>query len=157
MQTVEGKDVTIIFDGKRCIHSRRCVMGQPAVFRANVDGPWIYPDEASAEDLLRVAYDCPSGAIRVIPKSGEQETAPPANMVIVRENGPLAFHADLKIEGQDGEMTRATLCRCGLSKNKPYLRQFPHRRRVCCNGRAAVARQHAGDHRSGGRSEGHAD
>lgn len=120
MQTVEGKDVTITFDGKRCIHSRRCVMGQPAVFRANVDGPWIFPDEASAEDLLRVAYNCPSGAIHVVPKTGEQETAPPANMVIVRENGPLAFHADLKVEGQDGEMTRATLCRCGLSKNKPF-------------------------------------
>ncbi len=120
MQTVEGKDVTIIFDGKRCIHSRRCVMGEPSVFRANVDGPWIFPDEAPAQDLLRIAYACPSGAIRVIPRTGEQESAPPANIAAVRENGPLAFHADLTIAGHDGTMTRATLCRCGLSKNKPY-------------------------------------
>ena len=35
------------------------------------------------------------------------------------ENGPLAVVADLQIDGQE-PMTRATLCRCGASENKPY-------------------------------------
>jgi CDGSH-type Zn-finger protein len=46
------------------------------------------------------------------------------NLVHVRENGPLAFHAELSIEGANGSLPgvgfRATLCRCGASKNKPY-------------------------------------
>lgn len=37
----------------------------------------------------------------------------------IRENGPLAFHAELVIDKQPGEL-RATLCRCGASANKPY-------------------------------------
>ncbi|MCA0341391.1 MAG: CDGSH iron-sulfur domain-containing protein [Proteobacteria bacterium] len=121
MQTYEGKDVTVTFDGQRCIHSRRCVMGEPGVFQAGVKGAWIFPDNATAEDLVRIACSCPSGAITVTRKDGgEGEPVPRANTVTVRENGPLAFLAELTIEGQGGEMKRATLCRCGLSKNKPY-------------------------------------
>ncbi len=120
IEIAEGKDITIRFDGQRCIHARRCVMGEPAVFRANVEGPWIAPDAASAEEILRVAMNCPSGAITVERRDGGAGEAPPrANIVVIRENGPLAVHADLTVEGQ-GAMTRATLCRCGLSRNKPF-------------------------------------
>jgi CDGSH-type Zn-finger protein len=43
------------------------------------------------------------------------------NVARIRENGPLALHAELEIEGpRGGSMFRATLCRCGASKNKPY-------------------------------------
>ena len=41
------------------------------------------------------------------------------NTAEVRENGPLAFHAPLQIAGQPAGY-RATLCRCGASKNKPF-------------------------------------
>jgi CDGSH-type Zn-finger protein/uncharacterized Fe-S cluster protein YjdI len=120
METVEGREITIIYDGKRCIHARRCVMGQPAVFRANVKGGWIDADGASAEDVQHVALNCPSGAITVRRKDGGANEQPPrANLVVVRENGPLAINAELTIEGHEA-MTRATLCRCGLSKNKPF-------------------------------------
>jgi CDGSH-type Zn-finger protein len=37
----------------------------------------------------------------------------------VLENGPLVISADLYIEGQEPR-TRATLCRCGASKNTPF-------------------------------------
>ena len=120
METVEGKDVTISFDSKRCIHARRCVMGEPAVFRANVEGEWIDPDAATAEEIMRVAYACPSGAIMARRRDGGPDEQPPkANILILRENGPLAVHADMTIEGH-GAMLRATLCRCGLSRNKPF-------------------------------------
>jgi CDGSH-type Zn-finger protein len=40
-------------------------------------------------------------------------------MMRVRENGPNAIHAPLIVSGKpDG--FRATFCRCGQSKNKPY-------------------------------------
>ena len=41
------------------------------------------------------------------------------NVVRIRENGPLAVQADMDIEGH-GACYRATLCRCGASKNKPF-------------------------------------
>ena len=38
METVAGRDVKIVFDGKRCIHSRNCVLSHPEVFVPNVQG-----------------------------------------------------------------------------------------------------------------------
>jgi CDGSH-type Zn-finger protein/uncharacterized Fe-S cluster protein YjdI len=120
VETTEGTTISVSFDGARCIHARRCVTGEPAVFRANVEGPWIDADGASADEILRVAINCPSGAITIRRKdSGANEPAPKANKILVRENGPLAVHADSEIEGH-GAMLRTTLCRCGLSKNKPF-------------------------------------
>jgi CDGSH-type Zn-finger protein/uncharacterized Fe-S cluster protein YjdI len=124
VETAEGRAVTIRFDGALCIHARRCVMGAPASFRANVQGPWIDADATDAEALMAVARNCPSGAITIARHDGGREETPPAaNTVTVRENGPLAFHGDLSIEPAGAEprrMTRATLCRCGLSRNKPF-------------------------------------
>lgn len=114
VEVVEGQKATVTFDGHRCIHARRCVTGEPQVFKANVEGQWIEVDAADPEALMRVARNCPSGAIHVTRKDGgANETPPEANIVIVRENGPLAFHGDLRINGQEIGF-RATLCRCGL-------------------------------------------
>ena len=120
---VEGRDVTLVFDSKRCIHSRHCVLGEPGVFIANKPGDWLYPDTATPERLMQVALNCPSGAVSVRRKDGVNETAPLVNVTRIRENGPLAFHADLEITGyppHDASPFRATLCRCGQSRNKPY-------------------------------------
>lgn len=118
VETAVGKSATIEFNGELCIHARRCVLSQPAVFKANVEGPWIDPDAASAEALMHVALNCPSGAIRVS-RGGASETNPKVNTISVRENGPLAINAEIVLAGAPIG-TRATLCRCGESKNKPY-------------------------------------
>ena len=115
-----GEKITIRFDGGKCIHSRNCVLGLPNVFQANVPGPWINPDNGTVEELIAVARSCPSGAITYERHDGgEAERLPDVNVIRVLENGPLAVTADLHIEGQEPG-TRATLCRCGDSKNKPY-------------------------------------
>jgi CDGSH-type Zn-finger protein/uncharacterized Fe-S cluster protein YjdI len=120
METVRGQAATIVFDGGRCIHSRRCVTGEPGVFKANVEGSWIDPDAASGEALMHVALNCPSGAIRVQRHDGgAEEGAPKVNTITLRENGPYAVNATIEIAGR-AEGARATLCRCGASKNKPY-------------------------------------
>ncbi|MGO9742957.1 MAG: ferritin-like domain-containing protein [Roseiarcus sp.] len=121
VETAEGRDIVIEFAAERCIHARFCVLGQPGVFKANVVGPWIAPDDAtSAEGLVAVAQNCPSGAIRYRRKDGgPEESAPPVNLIQIRENGPLAFRGALIIDGQPINY-RATLCRCGQSQNKPY-------------------------------------
>lgn len=119
-EIVEGETVEITFNGKLCIHSRFCVTGAPKVFLANVKGPWIHPDDMDAEELMSVARECPSGAIQYRRKDGgREEQAPPVNLISVREAGPYAFRGDLTIDGKPVGY-RATLCRCGASKNKPF-------------------------------------
>ena len=86
----------------------------------NVDGEWIHPEAAAAEEVAELAHNCPSGAITYVRlDGGPQEAAPVVNLVRVRENGPLAFNAELAIAGE-APTFRATLCRCGQSKRKPY-------------------------------------
>lgn len=118
IEEVPGKDVTIVFDAKKCVHSRNCVLGRPDVFVPNVDGEWIHPDAATVEEVAELAHNCPSGAITYIRKDGVTERPPVVNLVRVRENGPLAVHAEMVIDGAPA--LRATLCRCGLSQQKPY-------------------------------------
>ena len=120
VETVQGRQIELQFEAKRCIHSRFCVTWAPRVFLANVQGPWIHPDAVPVERLVEVAHACPSGAIRYRRKDGApEEPAPEVNLATVREAGPYAFRAALQIDGVPAGF-RATLCRCGASKNKPY-------------------------------------
>lgn len=119
-EIVEGGDLTLVVDMKKCIHSRFCVTGAPKTFIANVVGPWLHPDETDADLLVEIAHACPSGAIGYRGKGRiADECAPNVNMMRVRENGPNAIHAPLIVAGEDAGF-RATFCRCGASKNKPY-------------------------------------
>ena len=120
VETAQGERIELEFEAKRCIHSRFCVTGAPQVFLANVKGPWIQPDAMPVERLVEVAHACPSGAIRYRRKDGApEEPVPPVNLAGVREAGPYAFRGQLQIDGAPAGF-RATLCRCGASKNKPY-------------------------------------
>ncbi len=119
-ERVRGEKITVIFDGRKCIHSRQCVTGAPRTFLANVEGPWIHPDDTDAAHLVEVAHQCPSGAVQYERHDGgPQEGAPEVNMARLRENGPVALHAPMTLNGEPIGY-RATLCRCGASKNKPF-------------------------------------
>jgi CDGSH-type Zn-finger protein/uncharacterized Fe-S cluster protein YjdI len=116
----QTKDITLRFNGSRCIHSRHCVLGAPSVFLANVKGPWLHPETVTVEACASIAHDCPSGAITYERHDGGPQEAPPAvNVLSIRENGPYAVHAAMALDGQ-GNIFRATLCRCGKSQNKPF-------------------------------------
>jgi CDGSH-type Zn-finger protein/uncharacterized Fe-S cluster protein YjdI len=120
VETVQGRQIELQFEAKRCIHSRFCVTWAPQVFLANVQGPWLHPDAVPVERLVEVAHACPSGAIRYRRKDGApDEPVPEVNLAAVREAGPYAFRAALQIDGVPAGF-RATLCRCGASRNKPY-------------------------------------
>jgi len=112
--------IHINYDTKRCIHSRNCVLNAPRVFLANVVGPWLHPEETTADHMAEIAQDCCSGAITYQRLDGApQEQAPEVNVLRVRENGPYAVRASIALDGQE-PMFRATLCRCGKSRNKPF-------------------------------------
>ena len=121
IQKYEGENIVVYFEGSRCIHAARCVSGLPNVFKANVPGPWIEPDAADVDELAALIKTCPSGALRYERKdNGVDESKPAINSISVVSDGPLAINGDLIIGKQQGSSTRATLCRCGASKNKPY-------------------------------------
>ena len=120
VDSIEGKKLTLIYEGKKCIHSRFCVTWGPKSFLANVQGPWIHPDAMDVEALVEVAHACPSGAIRYRRKDGKpDESAPPVNLLSIREAGPYAVRAELSVADEPAGF-RATLCRCGASQRKPY-------------------------------------
>jgi CDGSH-type Zn-finger protein/uncharacterized Fe-S cluster protein YjdI len=126
IETVEGQALTLKFEAQRCIHARFCVTGAPTVFLANVRGPWIHPDTVDVERLAAIAQECPSGAIQYRRKDGRpDETAPPVNLAAIREGGPYAIRGRLQIDGEFAGF-RATLCRCGASKNKPFCDSSHH-------------------------------
>ncbi|RUV35426.1 CDGSH iron-sulfur domain-containing protein [Mesorhizobium sp. M7A.F.Ca.MR.148.00.0.0] len=116
---VESDKIDVGFSGKHCIHSRNCVLGDPHVFVPNAPGQWIHPEAASVEKIVAIAESCPSGAITYVRKDGRpQEQSPVVNTVRLRENGPLAVHAEIVLDGETSY--RATLCRCGASESKPF-------------------------------------
>lgn len=51
--------------------------------------------------------------------AGAPDAAPAVNTVRLSANGPLLFHAPVRINGEDKGL-RVALCRCGNSKNKPF-------------------------------------
>jgi CDGSH-type Zn-finger protein/uncharacterized Fe-S cluster protein YjdI len=126
IETAKGEKLDILFEAKRCIHARFCVTGAPDVFLANVKGAWLHPDAMEVERVVEIAHACPSGAIQYRRNDGmHDETAPPVNLASLRESGPYAFRGQLEIDGEPCGF-RATLCRCGASKNKPFCDSSHH-------------------------------
>lgn len=119
MKPIETDDLTIHYDVKTCVHARECVMGLPKVFDPDAR-PWIQPDSAEADDLVRVIEACPSGALTYEHKNGEEDEQPPAsNTLRIWENGPIEVHGDLRIRDYEPRK-RALICRCGLTGNPPF-------------------------------------
>jgi len=113
-----GETIEITFDMGRCIHARNCFLKLPEVFDP-ARKPWVDPDAAHPEEIAAMIRTCPSGALTYRRLDGAANEAPPKlNRAGVLENGPLALHGALTVSGQD--RTRATLCRCGQTKNPPY-------------------------------------
>lgn len=119
----EGKNVDITYNLKRCIHAKVCVNRLSEVF--DVDKrPWIDADGASADDVANVIQLCPSGALHYERKGdGTGEPIPPVNRIILHPDEYIQFIGNLEIQGATVDLqaeTRASLCRCGASSNKPF-------------------------------------
>ncbi len=117
-RSYRGEAIEVSFDMARCIHARNCFLKLPEVFDPR-KRPWVDPDAAHPEEIAAMIRTCPSGALSFERlDGGAEEAAAGINRVTVLENGPLAVQGDLEIEG--AACRRATLCRCGKSKNKPF-------------------------------------
>ncbi len=118
-----GVDVDITYNVKRCIHAEHCVNQLAPVFDKQ-KRPWINPDAVAAGDIATIIGDCPSGALHYEHKDGGAvEAIPQRNIITLWQDGPLQFSGDLIMNGATVAImseTRATLCRCGASNNKPF-------------------------------------
>jgi len=119
----EGEDITVTWDGERCIHARECVKGLPGVFDPD-ERPWIAPDSADADAVAEVITQCPTGALQFERQDdGWEEMSPDENTVEVTADGPLYARGDIDVVDEDGRVllsdTRVAFCRCGASSNKP--------------------------------------
>jgi uncharacterized Fe-S cluster protein YjdI len=119
----KGQGVGVSFDPVRCRHAAECVRGLPAVFDTD-RRPWILPDGADPEEVVRVVARCPTGALRthpIEPTPSEQPVTP--TEVTVVPGGPVLLRGDLHVTGPSGldeHETRAAVCSCGATANAPY-------------------------------------
>lgn len=118
-----AEGISVSFDGVRCIHARECVVGLPDVFDPG-KRPWIQPDRSDPDTVMEVILRCPSGALRFEREDGVRETPQDENVVSLIPDGPLHARGDIEIRDVECETpyreTRAALCRCGASGNKPF-------------------------------------
>jgi CDGSH-type Zn-finger protein/uncharacterized Fe-S cluster protein YjdI len=120
----EGEQADVLWDGRLCIHIQECGRAKGELF---VGGrtPWCEPDKVDVDNVAAVVKRCPTGAITFNVKDGSfEESAEARNVAVVTNNGPLHVRGDLEIQGAAEDMPgtkfRASLCRCGHSKNKPF-------------------------------------
>jgi len=116
-------EVTIVWQVKKCMHAEYCWRGLPDVFRYK-QRPWVDPEGASSEAIMKQIDQCPSGALTYYKNSdGPAKVKSTAPVIEVMENGPLLVRGSFLLKKQDGtekEEQNAALCRCGVSSNKPY-------------------------------------
>ncbi len=120
----DGAGIRITYDAGRCIHAAECVRGLPTVFDT-ARRPWIDADGASPDEIAAVIRKCPTGALQFERLDGGEPEIPAArNEITVAPDGPLYLSGDLELMDAERRVftreTRAALCRCGASKNKPW-------------------------------------
>lgn len=112
-----GKHINVSFNSSKCSHGGTCIKTLPSVFNLKAK-PWINLNNCNETEVIQTVANCPSGALSFSESIDEQVTAK------IIKNGPINIRGaiNLKTNFQDNgqETHRASLCRCGLSKNKPF-------------------------------------
>ena len=123
MDDYAGKDIIIHDNRGVCSHAGHCTDNLPSVFRMRQE-PWIDPDGASVEEVVRVIEMCPSGALSYTLGGERHDSLPREPSIQLRKNGPYNCMGGIELEDSNGDQPESsehyTLCRCGGSKNKPF-------------------------------------
>lgn len=124
---VEEVAVKVTYSKALCSHAGACVkMGEGAFDTGRK--PWVKPDETSVANLRAIVAACPSGALQLAVGQGAPSHAnPPADAAHIRvaKDGPyyvenVAFAGGPFVEDSQGSTQKYALCRCGLSKTRPF-------------------------------------
>jgi CDGSH-type Zn-finger protein len=120
----EGAGVTVLDARRICAHVGACTDALSAVFLLGKE-PWIDPDGADTETVIRSVDNCPSGALAYAMEGAGVADQERETVISVIKNGPYAVEGipDFRDEATGQRpfaAERYTLCRCGHSKNKPF-------------------------------------
>jgi len=119
-----GDGIVVSWEPSLCVHVGECLRGAPQSFDTR-RRPWITLEGVDADEIARVVQRCPSGALTFRRTDGGPEEAPadPSSVRAVR-NGPYYVRGQIEVVTEDGAVlhtaTRASFCRCGGSRNKPF-------------------------------------
>jgi uncharacterized Fe-S cluster protein YjdI len=124
LKEYSAEHIAVSWEPAYCIHTANCLNREPEVFDAT-RRPWIVLQAADADRIAQAVITCPTGALHFRRlDGGEQEPVPAETAVQSQTNGPLFLRGNLKFVNARGELiredTRAALCRCGQSANKPF-------------------------------------
>ena len=118
-----GKEITIHDNRGVCSHAGYCTDNLPSVWRMQTE-PWIDPDGASVEEIIRVIEMCPSGALSYTLKGIKHDAVEREPGISLRKDGPYCVEGGIGLEDYNGSTPESNehyaLCRCGGSKNKPF-------------------------------------
>jgi CDGSH-type Zn-finger protein/ferredoxin/uncharacterized Fe-S cluster protein YjdI len=122
LRRYDAEDIAVSYDLKRCIHAEECVRALPRVFDPS-RRVWVDATQATAGEIANAVQGCPTGALHFRrTDGGMEESTPRSNEVRATQDGPLYFRGELEIHTPMAVLkeTRAALCRCGASRNKPF-------------------------------------
>lgn len=120
-----GPGVDLTWSREICAVARFCYRGE---------GAWNYAERSDDPEARKAAIeeacDCPSGSLVAWDKTTGAAIEPELELSISLVDspggteGPIRVKGGIPIEAADGTeyetRNRVTLCRCGLSKNKPF-------------------------------------
>ena len=115
--------LTINWEPEKCIHAAICVKTLPKVYDPNAK-PWIKPEHATVDDLMRQIDQCPSGALSYELRQNSASGPGEETEVEVMPNGPVLVKGKVRITHSSGKVEHkdrtTAFCRCGASGNKPF-------------------------------------
>lgn len=120
-------EITITWESSKCIHAKACWKELKTVFKP-LERPWINPKGDSSEKIIKQINKCPSGALDYYYNKNNKMSEEVKEEVMVKlkanKNGSLKVTGTVEIELPDGttevKSGRFSICRCGLSENKPF-------------------------------------
>lgn len=123
-RTYATDQIEVHWDSDRCIHTGFCSKALLAVFNPQ-QRPWIQLDAGELDEIVQVVENCPSGALTYRRVDGGPQEVPQVPVSIIPwPNGPYFVRGSFEVTDRHGDAfdtgPRATLCRCGNSKNQPY-------------------------------------
>lgn len=123
LQDYQGREITIYNNVLLCSHSEYCVHELPTVFSESND-PWIDPDGDALANIRALIEKCPSGALSYSINGEQQPDAERTPAITIEKNGPYRITGGIELKdaewGTGASREHYTLCRCGVSRNKPF-------------------------------------
>ncbi|MGE5422486.1 MAG: (4Fe-4S)-binding protein [Ignavibacteriales bacterium] len=138
MKEYKTDQIVVQWFPELCSHAAKCWQTLPEVFKPE-EKPWINLEAATPEDLIKCIDKCPSAALQYYLPEGskvdpntakgtgwvdyDKERAAIVKIRVIN-NGPLMVDGPTSLTSSDGKVikegSKLVLCRCGLSKNKPF-------------------------------------